>query len=50
MLLFAGDVVGKLGERLVGSANLVVLVLGALILFGIGGFVWALVRAGRSRS
>ena len=27
MLLFAGDVVGRLGERLIGGANLVMLVL-----------------------
>ena len=49
-LLFAGDVVGKIGERLIGSANLVVLVLGGVILFGIGGVVWALTRSGRPRS
>jgi membrane protein DedA with SNARE-associated domain len=50
MLLFAGDIVGQIGARLVGSTNLVVLVFGGLVLFGIGGVVWALVRSGRSRS
>lgn len=50
MLLIAGDVVGNIGERLVGSANLVLLVVAGLILFGIGGVVWAVVRSGRSRS
>lgn len=49
MLLVFGDVVGKIGQRLIGSANLVVLVLGAFILFGIGGVVWAVIRARRQR-
>ncbi len=50
MLIFVGDAVGKLGERLIGAENLVILVLGSVILFGIGGVAWALVRSGRSRS
>jgi membrane protein DedA with SNARE-associated domain len=50
MLLLAGDIVGQIGERLVGSANLVVLVLGGFVLFGIGGVVWAMVRSCRPRS
>ncbi len=50
MLIFVGDAVARLGERLIGSENLVALVLGAVILFGIGGVVWALVRSGRSQS
>lgn len=50
MLLFAGDVVGRLGQKLIGSANLVVLVLGGFILFGIGGVIWAVARSRRPRS
>ena len=50
MLLLAGDVVGQIGERLIGSTNLVVLVLGGFVLFGIGGIVWAVARSGRPRS
>ncbi|HYZ40426.1 MAG TPA: DedA family protein, partial [Stellaceae bacterium] len=50
MLLLAGDAVGDFGERLIGSANTVVLVVGGLTLFGIGAMVWAMVRSGRSRS
>ena len=50
MLLFAGDVVGKLGERLIGSTNLVMLVLVGFSLFGIGGIFWAVARSRRPRS
>ncbi len=50
MLIFVGDGVGKLGERLIGRTNLVVLLLAAVTLFGIGGVIWALIRPGRSRS
>jgi membrane protein DedA with SNARE-associated domain len=50
MLLFAGDVVGSAGERVLGSANTALLAFGALTLLGIAGVVWALVRAARSRS
>jgi membrane protein DedA with SNARE-associated domain len=50
MLLIAGDIIGDIGESLVGSANLVVLVFGGLVLFGFGGVVWAVVRSRRSRS
>ncbi|HEY3909807.1 MAG TPA: DedA family protein [Stellaceae bacterium] len=49
MLLLFGDVVGKIGQRLVGSANLVILVLGGFILFGLGGVVGAVLRARRRR-
>jgi membrane protein DedA with SNARE-associated domain len=49
MLIFVGDAVGKLGERLIGTENLVILVLGVLVLFGIGGVAWTLMRSGRSR-
>jgi membrane protein DedA with SNARE-associated domain len=50
MLLFVGDAVGKLGQRLIGSANLVLLVVGGFVLFGIGGVVWAVARSRRPRS
>jgi membrane protein DedA with SNARE-associated domain len=50
MLLFAGDAVGDVGDRLVGSADTVLLVFGAVTLFGIGGVIWAMVKSGRSRS
>jgi membrane protein DedA with SNARE-associated domain len=50
MLLLTGDVVGQIGERLIGSTNLVVLVIGGFVLFGIGGIVWAVARSSRPRS
>jgi membrane protein DedA with SNARE-associated domain len=49
MLLLAGDAVGSIGERLLGSANTVMLVFGGLTLFGIVAMVWAMLRSGRSR-
>src|SRR6266851_7414014 len=50
MLLFAGDVVGEAGDRLIGSANTVVLVFGGLTLFGVAGVVWAARRSARSKT
>jgi membrane protein DedA with SNARE-associated domain len=50
MLIFVGDGAGKLGERLIGRTNLVVLLLAIVTLFGIGGVIWALIRPGRSSS
>ncbi len=50
MLLFAGDAVGDVGDRLIGSANTVLLVFGGLTVFGIIAIVWAMVKSGRSRS
>jgi membrane protein DedA with SNARE-associated domain len=49
MLLFAGDAVGDLGDRLIGSTRTFVLVFGGLTLFGVAGLVWATVRAARSK-
>jgi membrane protein DedA with SNARE-associated domain len=49
MLLFAGDAVGAAGDRLIGSANTVVLVFGGLTVLGIAGVGWALVKSARSR-
>jgi membrane protein DedA with SNARE-associated domain len=50
MLLFAGDAVGDVGDRLIGSANTVLLVLAALTLFGIAGIVWAAMKSARSKT
>jgi undecaprenyl-diphosphatase len=50
MLLFAGDVIGRAGEHLFGSAKTAMLVLCGLTLFGLAGAVWALVKTARSRS
>jgi membrane protein DedA with SNARE-associated domain len=50
MLLFAGDAVGDVGDRLVGSTNTIVLVLVGLTLFGIAGVVWAAMKSARSKS
>ncbi len=48
-LLFAGDAMGQLGDRLVGGANTVVLVFGGLTLFGIAGCAWAALKSARSK-
>ena len=50
MLLFAGDAVGDVGDRLIGSANTALLVFGGLTVFGIIAVVWAMMKSGRSRS
>jgi membrane protein DedA with SNARE-associated domain len=50
MLLFIGDAVGNVGERLIGSGNTVVLLFGGLTVFGIAGAVWALMRTARSKT
>src|ERR1700730_2688464 len=50
MLLFAGDAVGDVRDRMIGSANTVVLVLGGLTLFGIAGIVWAAKKSARSKT
>ena len=49
MLLFAGDAVGNVGDRLIGAGNTFVLVFGGLTLFGIAGIVWAMLRAARPK-
>ena len=49
MLLLVGDAVGDEGDRLIGSANTVVLVFAGLTVFGVIGVVWAMMRSGRSR-
>ncbi len=50
MLLFVGDAIGDLGDRLIGKTSTFVLVFGGLTLFGIAGAVWAVLRAARSKS
>ncbi|MGH7045000.1 MAG: DedA family protein [Stellaceae bacterium] len=49
MLLFAGDAVGRIGQRLIGATNFAILVLAGFTLFGIGSMVWALLRARQRR-
>jgi membrane protein DedA with SNARE-associated domain len=50
MLLFAGDAVGAAGDRLIGAANTVVVVLGGLTVLGVAGVVWAALRVARSKT
>jgi membrane protein DedA with SNARE-associated domain len=50
MLLFVGDAIGDVGDRMIGSTNTFVLVFGGLTLFGIVGLVWAMVRTSRPKS
>lgn len=49
MLLFAGDIVGDLGDKMIGRTNTFVLVFGGLTVFGIAGLAWAMLRAARSK-
>jgi membrane protein DedA with SNARE-associated domain len=49
MLLLAGDAVGELGERMIGTANTMVVVFGGLTLLGIAAIVWAAFRAARPK-
>ena len=50
MLLFAGDAMADVGDRLIGSANTMLLVFIGLTVFGIGGVVWAAVKSARSKT
>lgn len=45
MLLFVGDAVGQVGDRVVGTGTTAVLVFAGLTLFGIAGVAWAAWRA-----
>jgi membrane protein DedA with SNARE-associated domain len=49
MLLLAGDLAGEAGDRLIGSANTLVLVFGGLTLFGIAGIIWVALRSARPK-
>jgi membrane protein DedA with SNARE-associated domain len=50
MLLFAGDAVGDVGDRYIGSVNTTLLIFVGLTLFGIAGVVWAALKSGRSKT
>ena len=50
MLLLVGDAVGEAGDRLIGSANMIVVVFAGLTLIGIAGVVWAALRSARSKT
>ena len=50
MLLLAGDLMGKIGDHLIGSASTAVVLLAGLTLFGIAGVVWAALRAVRPKA
>jgi membrane protein DedA with SNARE-associated domain len=50
MLLLVGDAVGEAGSRLIGAGNTVLLVFGALTLFGIAAVVWAAFRSARPKA
>jgi len=43
-------ILGDIGDRLIGSANTVLLVFGGLTVFGVIAVVWAMMKSGRSRS
>ena len=49
MLVFAGDAVGNVGDRLIGSGNTALLVFGGLTAFGVIAMLWAMLKSGRSR-
>lgn len=48
LLLLAGNVLGEIGERIFGSSDAIIAALCVLILFGVIGAGWALLRATRS--
>jgi membrane protein DedA with SNARE-associated domain len=50
MLLFAGDAVGDVGDRLIGSTRTSLLIFAGLTLFGIAGVAWAALKSARSKS
>jgi hypothetical protein len=50
MLLFVGDAIGDVGDRLIGSTNTFILVFGGLTVIGIIGLIWAALRSSRSKS
>jgi membrane protein DedA with SNARE-associated domain len=50
MLLLAGDLVGEVGDRMIGSANTTLLVFGGLTLIGIVSIVWTALRVARPKT
>jgi membrane protein DedA with SNARE-associated domain len=49
MLLLAGDLIGDLGDRVIGSTNTFVLIFGGLTAFAICALIWLAIRGARSR-
>jgi len=49
MLLFVGDAIGDVGDRMIGASNTFVLVFGGLTMLGIAGLAWAGLRAARPK-
>lgn len=49
MLLFAGDLAGEFGDRIIGSTATFVLVFGGLTVAGIAGLLWAALRTLRTK-
>ena len=49
MLLLAGDLIGDLGDRLIGAANTFLLVFGGLTAFAICALIWLTIRSARSK-
>jgi membrane protein DedA with SNARE-associated domain len=47
ILLFAGSVAGEIGTHLLGRAEFLALVVGAVLLFGLAGLAWVLFRLRR---
>jgi membrane protein DedA with SNARE-associated domain len=50
MLLFVGDAIGDVGDRMIGASNTFVLVFGGMAVVGIAGVIWAAWRAARSKT
>jgi membrane protein DedA with SNARE-associated domain len=49
MLLFVGDAIGDVGDKMIGAGNTFVLVFGGLTVLGIAGLVWVGLRAAKSK-
>jgi membrane protein DedA with SNARE-associated domain len=50
LLLYAGDAIGQIGDRLLGRANTIAILFAGLALFGVVGALWAFFRSGRRTS
>jgi membrane protein DedA with SNARE-associated domain len=50
MLLLVGDLVGKLGERVMGSSRIVVAVFVGMTVLGIAGLIWSMLRSARPKT
>jgi membrane protein DedA with SNARE-associated domain len=49
MLLFTGDAVGRIGERLFGATNVLVVVIAGLTLFGVAALLWSICKSARPK-